>query len=209
MVFSDEDGKPHRYLRNQLGRTAHWVSLAAFMDSNRLYSLTPDLGYLKPLIKGDLVRRLHARYDESLRIGEDFNFLARIMANGHQLRIDPAAMYLYRKHGSSASYRMGARDIRAMLEADQRLYRQAALTPEEHRALLRRKRSLEAQLVYDGVVAAVKHGDTARGATMALAEPRIWPLLTRPLTARLKRLVHTLAHKAAAALPTGTPQGMA
>jgi hypothetical protein len=99
------------------------VSLAEFIDSNRLYSLS-YLGYLKPMIRTDVVRRLNARYDEHLRIGEDYNFLARIMAHGHQIRLEPSAMYFYRKHATSISHRMSAADIHALLDADQRFYRQ-------------------------------------------------------------------------------------
>ena len=200
MLFSDSkpDSKPRRYLRNRLGRSPHWVSLVEFIDSNRLYSLTPDLGYLKPMIRADIVRRLNARYDEHLRIGEDYNFLARIMAHGHQIRLEPAAMYLYRKHPDSISHRMSAAAIHALLDADQRFYRQAGLTHEERTALTRRRHSLESLLIYDGVISAIKDGDPGRGATMALSEPRIWPLLTRPVTSRLKRLGQTLTCKTAA-----------
>jgi succinoglycan biosynthesis protein ExoO len=174
------------------------VSLAEFIDSNRLYSLTPNLGYLKPMIRTDVVRRLNARYDEHLRIGEDFNFLARIMAHGRQIRLEPSAMYLYRKHATSISHRISAADIHALLDADQRFYRQARLTHKERTALTRRRHWLESLLIYDGVIAAIKGGDPGRGATMALSEPRIWPLLTRPVTSRLKRLGQTLTRETAA-----------
>jgi len=169
MLFSDSepDSKPRRYLRNRLGRSPHWVSLAEFIDSNRLYSLS-YLGYLKPMIRTDVVRRLNARYDEHLRIGEDYNFLARIMAHGHQIRLEPSAMYFYRKHATSISHRMSAADIHALLDADQRFYRQTGLTHEERTALTRRRHLLESLLIYDGVIAAIKGGNPGRGATMAL-----------------------------------------
>jgi len=193
MLFSESDPKPRRYLRNHLGRSPHWIGLAEFADSNCLYTSTPDLGYLKPMIRADIVRRLNARYDESLRVGEDYDFLARMMAEGHQIRLDPAAMYLYRKHTNSVSHRLAASDIMALLSADQRFRRRAGLLYEEIKALNRRRRSLESLLIYDGVIAALKDGNPAYGAMTALSQPRIWPLLTRPLAARLKRLAQALA----------------
>jgi len=197
MLFSDSDpdSKPRRYLKNRLGRSPHWVSLAEFINSNWLYARTPDLGYLKPMIRTDVVRRLNARYDEHLRIGEDYNFLARILAHGHQIRLEPSAMYLYRKHSNSISHRMSAADIHALLDADRRFDRQAGLTHEERTALARRRHSLESLLIYDGVISAIKDGAPGRGATMALSEPRIWPLLTRPVASRLKRLGQTLTRE--------------
>jgi succinoglycan biosynthesis protein ExoO len=198
MLFSEADSKPRRYLRNRLGRSPHWIGLAEFVDSNCLYSPTPDLGYLKPMIRTDIVRRLNAHYDESLRIGEDYDFLGRIMAEGHQIRLDPAAMYLYRKHTSSVSHRLTAGDITALLAADQRFRRRADLMYEEIRALDRRRGSLESLRIYDEVIASLKGGNPARGAVTALSQPRIWPLLTRPLAARVKRLAQALANSAVA-----------
>jgi len=198
MLFSDSHSRPRRYLRNRLGRSPHWIGLAEFIDSTWIYSRTPDLGYLKPMIRADVVRRLGARYDERLRIGEDYNFLVRIMAQGHQLRLDPSAMYLYQKHATSTSHRFSAADIRAILDADERFLRQAGLTFEESASLKRRIRSLESQLIYDGVIAAIKGGDPGRGATIALSQPRIWLLLTRPVTARLIRLSRKLRPDATA-----------
>jgi len=198
MLFSDSHSRPRRYLRNRLGRSPHWIGLAEFIDSTWIYSRTPDLGYLKPMIRADVVRRLGARYDERLRISEDFNFLVRIMAQGHQLRLDPSAMYLYQKHATSTSHRFSAADIRAILDADERFLRQAGLTFEESASLKRRIRSLESQLIYDGVIAAIKGGDPGRGATIALSQPRIWLLLTRPVTARLIRLSRKLRPDATA-----------
>src|SRR5258705_1061379 len=198
MLFSDSHSRPRRYLRNRLGRSPHWIGLAEFIDSTWIYSRTPDLGYLKPMIRADVVRRLGARYDERLRISEDFNFLVRIMAQGHQLRLDPSAMYLYQKHPTSTSHRFSAADIRPILDADERFLRQAGLTFEESASLKRRIRSLESQLIYDGVIAAIKGGDPGRGASIALSQPRIWLLLTRPVTARLRRLSRKLRPDATA-----------
>jgi hypothetical protein len=47
-------------------------------------------------------------------------------------------------------------------------------------------------LVYDAVVRAIKQGRAASGAGLAMRNPRIWPLLTRPITARLKRVGQAL-----------------
>src|SRR5215469_17015875 len=51
------------------------VDLETFIDSSRLYSRLPDLGFLKPLFRAALIARAGVRYDEGLRIGEDFHFL--------------------------------------------------------------------------------------------------------------------------------------
>ena len=191
------DGKRCRFLNNSLARAPHWISLADLMRFSRLYSFTPDLGYLKPVVRTSIVRTLNARYDERLRIGEDYNFLARILAEGHRLRLYPTPMYLYRKHASSVSYRLTAADIRALIEADNSLMRLTRLSREETVLLKQRRHSLDSLLAYDAVINAIKAGDHKRGAVLALSHPFIWPLLMRPINARLKRWAATLTRKTA------------
>jgi len=66
------------------------------------------------------------------------------------------------------------------------------LNDRETRLLDRRRQSLDALLDYDRVVHAIKQGEPGRGAGLAMRNPRIWPLLTRPIAARLKRMREAL-----------------
>jgi succinoglycan biosynthesis protein ExoO len=178
---------PRSFLTNRLSREPSWIGLADFIESNCLYSRIPDLGYLKPMIRSDIARSL--RYDEELHIGEDYNFLARLMAQGHRLRLEPSSLYLYRKHANSISHRLSAKDITALLAAEKRFSQQGgALAPPVLKALQHRRRSLDALLSYDAAIMAIKRGDLVGAIAHAWSNPLIWPLLTRPITARVKRL---------------------
>lgn len=192
LLFSETNPKPRPYLRSGTSNAPRWIGLADLIESNCLYSRMPDLGYLKPMIRTELIAKMSLRYDERLRIGEDYYFLASLLANGQRLRVEPAALYLYRKHEGSISHRMDAVHIRALMDADERFCSRVALNHRERRSLERRRQSLETLLAYDGVVRAIKQGSPARGAGLAMRNPRIWPLLTRPITARLKRVRQTL-----------------
>jgi succinoglycan biosynthesis protein ExoO len=192
LLFSDSSPRPRPYLKKGLDRAPHWICLSDLIESNCLYSRIPDLGYLKPMIESELIARFRVRYDERLRIGEDYYFLASLLAHGQRLRLEPSPMYLYRKHESSLSHRMSADNILALLDADQRFLNRELLSHAERQSLERRRRSLHALLIYDRVVNAIKQGKPARGAGLAIRHPRIWPLLTRPLTARLKRVGQTI-----------------
>jgi succinoglycan biosynthesis protein ExoO len=192
LLFSETAPKPRPYLRSGPSDAPRWIGLSDLIESNCLYSRTPDLGYLKPMIKTTLIANMSLRYDERLRIGEDYYFLASLLANGQRLRVEPTALYLYRKHEGSISHRMDAAHIRALMDADERFRQHVVLNHQERRSLERRRQSLETLLVYDGVIRAIKQGSPARGAGLAMRNPRIWPLLTRPITARLKRVRHAL-----------------
>lgn len=188
LIFSDADRMPRPFLPKKFTATPRWIGLAQYVDSNRLYSRVPDLGYLKPFIETDLLRRTGIQYDERLRIGEDYEIMARLLAVGARLRLEPTANYLYRKHPASISHRIHSAHIEALLDADERLVESLGkLRPDVARAFKRRKDSLCAMLSYDRIVMLIKAGQYAKASASIAAQPRTWPLLGRPVRARLER----------------------
>jgi succinoglycan biosynthesis protein ExoO len=189
LVLSDAGREPRAFLPNSLTRSPRWIGLAEFIDSNRLYSRLPDLGYLKPFISAGLLRASGIAYDETLRIGEDYDFLARLLARGLELRLEPSALYLYRRHATSTSHRMSGSDIAALIAAGERFACGLhELDQHARSALRRRRRSLDSMLLYDRAIAATKDGRYLEAAAIALSAPRIWPLLAGPARTRLVRL---------------------
>jgi succinoglycan biosynthesis protein ExoO len=181
--------RPRPFLPERLSGETSWILLDAFIRSNCLYSRMPPLGYLKPMIRMDIIREFGLRYDESLRIGEDYYFLIRLMAHGHRLLLEPASFYFYRKHDNSISHRLHERDILALIAAEHRFAeRDGPFPPHVQAALKRRHQTLQSLHVYDTVITAIKSGAFPNAAQCALRHPHIWPMLTQPITARLRRL---------------------
>ncbi len=184
-----QTARPRSFLPDRLCKEVSWISLESFIRSNTLYSRTPPLGYLKPLIRTDVIRELGLRYDETLRIGEDYDFLIRLMARGYRMLLDPASVYFYRKHESSTSHRLRASDITALIAADARFSQRDVPFPRPVAAALkRRRRTLQSLLAYDNVITALKGRDFLAAARCAAAHPPIWPMLMQPIAARLRRL---------------------
>ena len=172
LVFSDST-RPRPFLPAALARDARWIGLAEFVDSNRLYSRQPDLGYLKPFINAAMLRELAVAYDERLRIGEDYAFMTELLAYGPRLRLEPAALYLYRRHDASSSRRLCGADIEAMIDADERfLSGTRLLDSDELRALRLRRRSLNSMLLYDRVITTLKAGRYRQAAAMGMKAPQ-------------------------------------
>lgn len=189
LVFSDHPSTARHFLPHEYVKAPRWIGLAEFIDSNRLYARTPDLGYLKPLISLEHLKAHGIRYDETLKIGEDYELVVQLMLKGVKLRLEPGAHYLYRKHPNSVSYRMHGDAIKALIEANERLSFCVSQTDETLNAAIRRRdRSLRAMLAYDRVICMLKTGDYVHAAQLGLKDPRIWPLLTGPLKARIRRL---------------------
>jgi len=115
---------------------------------------TPALGYLKPLIRAD--RLGTTRYDESLRIGEDYDLVLRLLLAGAVMRVVPEPFYLYRRHSASISHRLAPADMSAMLEQQRALTARAGvLAPGLARAFARRAAQLEKGLAYEHLVASI------------------------------------------------------
>ena len=194
IVFSDESAEPWRpFLTGPAYAKPRWLTLADYIGSSRMYSNRPGLGYLKPLICAETLRRTGVRYREDLRIGEDYDLIVRLLAEGAKMRLDPAPLYRYRKHAGSISHTMRRDHLEAMLVADAQFDARYPDQPEPvRRAQAARRRSLEAALTYDGVIAQLKAHDVTGGLRTSLQEPAVWPLLTMPVRARLKRLASRL-----------------
>lgn len=202
MAFDDAAPGPERaFLPERLFAQARWISLAEVIGSSRMYSRTPGLGYLKPLINAAALKTAGVRYDETLRIGEDYDFLTRLMAKGLRLRLEPAGLYRYRRHAASISHALRRDHLEAMLSADAAFEADhPALDAGARRALAARRRSLERALAYDEVIGRLKARDISGAFARSLGAPQIWPLLTMPVTARMKRLAARLQPASPAAV---------
>ena len=164
------------------------VGLAEFIDSNRMYVRQANLGYLKPMIRRALLSRVAPGYDEGLRVGEDYELVARLLASGARYWIDPVARYRYRRHAASTSHRLRRTDLEALVAADDRFRRLDSLTAADLAMLDRRRRTLQRALAFDSFIAALKARSPLRAMSEAAADPSIVPLLMQPVAARLARL---------------------
>lgn len=192
MVFQDGSDEPWRPLLS--GREfaePRWIELAEYIASNRLYAKRPGTGYLKPLFSADCLSGV--RYREALRIGEDYDLVARLLARGCRLRLEPSALYRYRQRAGSISHVLKREHIEQMIVADAALGPELARQPAPvRRAQEGRAHSLQRGLVYDRVIEALKARRLDKALAAGVVAPSVWPLLAMPLTARLKRLAARL-----------------
>ena len=120
LAFQDnpDDGSPYFLLPMPEWKTRREIDLPFFIRSNALFGRgAPPLGYLKPLIRRNVLTRTGIAYDTRLRIGEDYDLVAKLLAHGARYRYFPAAFYFYRRHPASTSFRLRVSDIDAMIAA--------------------------------------------------------------------------------------------
>jgi GT2 family glycosyltransferase/glycosyltransferase involved in cell wall biosynthesis len=189
LIFDDDGrGTVSTCLRGAYARTAHWVDLPSYIRGNAMFGRAPSLGYLKPLISREFLSRAGVRYDPSLRIGEDYDFIARLLAHGARFRIYPALTYFYRKHGHSVSHRLSAETLAAMRLANVAFNREFTPSlPSLAKPLAERSAMLDRAEAFDDLVRAVKRHDLSAAFRITLANPGATLLLRLPVVARVGR----------------------
>jgi succinoglycan biosynthesis protein ExoU len=103
-------------------RTTVDIGLADFVLGNISRPDRPrgELGFLKPLIKRSFLNAHKLRYDETLRLGEDYALYVCALAAGARFRVVGACGYiaLEREHSLSSSH--GAADLKKLALFDAR-----------------------------------------------------------------------------------------
>jgi len=178
---------PHLLLAAAPWRHRGRIDLAGFIRHNQMFGKDGALGYLKPLIRRGLIERTGGRYDESLRIAEDYDFIARLLAAGARFHYFPGPLYFYRRHASSTSFRLHSADLTALIDAARRLH--ATLPPDSPEAAASATRwdGLSVALAFTRAVEALKARRILMAGRALMRRPAAIPLLTRAIAATLWR----------------------
>ncbi|WP_242681837.1 glycosyltransferase family 2 protein [Paraburkholderia hospita] len=154
----------HSLLGLQTSRTFDAVALVE----------APHLGYLKPMIKAELLAE--HRYDERVRAAEDFDLLLRVLVK-HDARIIvyPAMGYHYRRRDGSLSADKSADrpSLQGMLEANTRFRALHGLSERLADACAHRHRSLETSLRWVDVTEAVRERRFAAALRYTMDHPPV------------------------------------
>lgn len=174
------------------------IDLATFIGGNIMFEGRFSFGYLKPIFERAFVESTALRYDEVLRIGEDYMLFARALARGGRCIVEPRPGYIYHIRGGSISRVMELRHVEAMLEADAAFLRTHALDPRALAAQARRTRSLHQAASFLLMVSQLKERAPLKAAGTALRDPAALKHLRMPIAARMRRLASLLQPAGAA-----------
>ena len=185
------DGGAHSacVLTGNWAREPFWVNIRDYLRLNMFYGTGPALGYLKPLFRKSCFEA-SARYDESLRIGEDFDLVLRLLHGGKTYRVYPPPFYYYRKHASSISHRLNEAALIALKAANRRFLERVR---EGHPTLIQlleaRDRSIETALSYEKLLCALKNRKWRTVLDIAIRNPASAALLRLPIGVRVRRVL--------------------
>lgn len=96
----------------------HPVSLADYVERDSGAFGSASIGYLKPIFRSEFFAKHGLRYNEALRVGEDFHMVLSALAVGAKVHIDSEPDYFYSTGHDSISHRPRPETLQAIVEAD-------------------------------------------------------------------------------------------
>jgi succinoglycan biosynthesis protein ExoO len=165
------------------------MTLAEFIAGNLLFEQKFSLGYMKPVVRRDFIEAHALRYVQTLRIGEDYLFLASALAAGGSCAVEPEPFYAYHIRPGSISRVLELRHDEAMLEADKTFLRDHVLGDAARHAQARRTRSLQKAASYLSLVGHLKDRAALKAAVTAIRDPAAVRLLGMPISVRLRHVM--------------------
>lgn len=118
--------------------------------------LRKEFGFLKPIMRRAFMDRHQLRYEEALRLGEDFALYARAIAAGAIFRVLPSKTYVSVIRPGSISGNHTKRDLESFRESNRKLQQIPSLTDRERELIRQHYEAIDAKVQWLNVIEAVK-----------------------------------------------------
>jgi len=173
-------------------RTPVTVDFNLFVSSNipKANRHRRELGFIKPLMRRAFLERHQLAYDETMRLGEDYDLYARALACGGRMRLIPYVGYVSTMRSNSLSALHSRADLSALEDADDRLLASGRLKPSQKRLVRSHRFSTRSKIVLIDFMEALKAAKPFRALSIMLRDPRQAPYVLRGLW---KIFVHRLS----------------
>jgi succinoglycan biosynthesis protein ExoU len=151
-----EEGENPEFL---IGHSATMtIDLATFVTENLSNGprLRKEFGFLKPIMRRSFLDAHQLRYDEQLRLGEDFALYTKALAAGAMFRIVPARTYASIVRSSSISGHHTKMDLERLRDSSRSLGQLPRLTDRERALLRMHYEAIDARIQWLNVIDAVK-----------------------------------------------------
>ncbi|WP_025660026.1 glycosyltransferase family 2 protein [Rhizobium sp. IBUN] len=189
------DGTPPEtmFTQQSLAETPE-LTLPVFIRSNALFQTSHNFGYLKPIFQRDFIEQQGLRFNEALKVGEDYLFLASAMALGGRCVIEPIPGYDYQIREGSISRVLALHHIDAMIEGDKAFLRDHTLDAEAAAAQEFREQSLRRGRAFLILVQNIKDRSISGAIKTAWSNPAALAHLRMPIAIRINRALAPLRH---------------
>ncbi|MEM7523547.1 MAG: glycosyltransferase family 2 protein [Pseudomonadota bacterium] len=138
VVEGDVDG-PRQRLISEADFTPYALDLENFVLGNLHgeHGSRGELGFLKPMMRRRFLIDHDIRYDEAVRLGEDYDIYARMLAAGGRMLVSNPLGYFAVARSDSISATHGTAEVGGLVAVDVALLKRPTLTAGERRAIKR------------------------------------------------------------------------
>ncbi len=160
-IAETEVGLPTKSLLGPEFNTPMVLDLFTFVDSNvtRKGQFRKELGFIKPLIRRSLLDENNIRYENTIRLGEDYVLYCRLLATRARALLCPAAGYVSVVRANSLSGNHSIEDLRRLRDANIGLMTIEGLNDTERLAMNAHYKSVDCRLQWRLLIEAVKNRD--------------------------------------------------
>lgn len=159
LLVRDEDAHEQRPMFLPPVEQLQHLSATAFIQGNISHGQKSrrDLGFIKPLVRRDLLSRHGLHFAEHLWLGEDYELYARILLLGGRMVLVPAAGYVYTIRPTSLSGSHTIQALQMLRDCDIQLGQIPKLDKAQRKALDNHYSSVDSRLQWRLLIEAVKH----------------------------------------------------
>ncbi|HEV7370345.1 glycosyltransferase family 2 protein [Arenibaculum sp.] len=157
------------------------VDAPGFVLNNMFHAERMGWGYMKPLMRRDLLVSTGLRYDPAVRIAEDYHLYLDLIGAGARFLYAHEPLYHYALTPGSLSRSLGPRDLEVLADRTRRDLGRARAAGDGRLAdaLVQRLAGIESLLLYDRFVGALKGLRIPAALGLGLRFPVLWPLILR------------------------------
>ena len=173
-INENDEAGDRRTMRLPEGHPSQKLTLEAFLAGNIPDPARPrtELGFLKPVMKRDFLDRHALRYDESMRLGEDYQLYAEALIAGARFQMVRASGYVAVMRQGSLSDRHSRKDLLACETGDRRLLLNWNLSRSARSLMMRRLHSTQCKIAWIDFMDAIKARRLPRATLIVLGRPR-------------------------------------
>lgn len=163
----------------QFPAEASALSLPRFVEGNisKRNQKRGELGFLKPLIRRDFLDRHGLRYNEDLRLGEDYDLYLRALAAGARFVVTRHCGYGAVIRADSLSGRHATADLKALADAERDLIARGVFSGEALASVRRHERHVRGKYHHRQFLD-IRTGPFDRLGYLLRRPDAIWPVAT-------------------------------
>lgn len=168
-----------------------WIAADTFVRRNMFNGRGFRFGYLKPIIRRQMLVDHGIRYAEDLLVAEDYHLYLDCFLAGGTMALTPAPLYDYTQSPGSTSRALGYADVERLLAANTRVTGRA--TGALRAALRERDADIRTTLVHMRFLELMKAGRALAALGTLARRPAAWPVALRggreSIVKRCRRLI--------------------